>query len=166
MCFRFFQGYARKGAALHGMDRWGEAIAAYQIGLKMEPDNAALRQGIEDATKRHMLAGGDWKFIGNRQVQDDDGEMNPLLGNPTHLCAGPPGYFCYMDQKRSLVRVVNMEAKYANTEAHRSQQLLPASCFLLAPACSVLLAPCSLLRAPCSVHLAPCTLLRLARPLL
>ena len=98
----------RKGAALHGMDRWAEAITAYETGLKLEPDSPTLKIMIEDAKKRHLLAGGDWKFIGNKQVTDPDGEQNPYLGQPTHLCPGPPGYFCIYDHKRSFVRVINM----------------------------------------------------------
>ena len=124
------KGYARKGAALHGMDRWGEAIAAYQKGLDIEPGNAPLLQGIDDAKRRHMLAGGDWKFIGNRQVYDDkDGRTKPLLGNPTYLCAGPPGYFCYFDHERSMVRVANMAASYFKVTLNEHQETNRAGLF-------------------------------------
>lgn len=117
------KGYARKGAALHGMDRWREAIAAYEAGLRLEPQNAACSQGIEDAKKRHMLAGGDWKFIGNRKVTDDDGEELPFLGHPIYICAGPTGYFCYYDHKRTLIRVVNMAATYIKVTINADQEI-------------------------------------------
>lgn len=123
------KGYARKGAALHGMDRWAEAITAYEAGLKLEPDSPTLKVMIEDAKKRHILAGGDWKFIGNKQVTDDDGEQNPYLGQPTHLCAGPPGYFCFFDHKRSFVRVVNLEATYIKTTLNADQKINRAGLF-------------------------------------
>lgn len=41
------KGYARKGAALHGLRRYPEAIAAYSDGLKYE-DSPALRKGLQE----------------------------------------------------------------------------------------------------------------------
>ena len=41
------KGYLRKGAALHGAKRYGEAIAAYEAGIKVE-DSPALRKGLHD----------------------------------------------------------------------------------------------------------------------
>ncbi|CAL1702063.1 unnamed protein product [Somion occarium] len=41
------KGYARKGAALHGLRRYDEAIDAYESGLRLE-DNPALRRGIKE----------------------------------------------------------------------------------------------------------------------
>ncbi|KAI6105404.1 chaperone [Pisolithus sp. B1] len=41
------KGYARKGAALHGLRRYPEAIAAYTDGLKYE-DSPALRKGLQE----------------------------------------------------------------------------------------------------------------------
>jgi stress-induced-phosphoprotein 1 len=41
------KGHARKGAALHGMRRYVEAIEAYEVGLKIE-DTPALRKGLEE----------------------------------------------------------------------------------------------------------------------
>ena len=45
------QGYGRKGAALHGMGRFDDAIAAYEMGLKAEPGLAMLTNGLEDAKR-------------------------------------------------------------------------------------------------------------------
>ena len=41
------KGQARKGAALHGLRRYVEAIEAYEAGLKIE-DSPALRKGLEE----------------------------------------------------------------------------------------------------------------------
>lgn len=41
------KGYARKGAALHGLKRFDPAIEAYESGLKLE-DSAPLRKGLEE----------------------------------------------------------------------------------------------------------------------
>ncbi|KAJ0404904.1 hypothetical protein ATCC90586_001012 [Pythium insidiosum] len=41
------RGYSRKGAALHHLGRLPDAYRAYQDGLKIEPANAALREGLQ-----------------------------------------------------------------------------------------------------------------------
>lgn len=41
------KGYARKGAALHGLKRWEDAVEAYNAGLKLE-DSPALRKGLKE----------------------------------------------------------------------------------------------------------------------
>ena len=58
------KGYGRKGAALHGLDRWTEAIAAYDAGLKMDELIALTKAStipvsmapiIQRAHNRHRL---------------------------------------------------------------------------------------------------------------
>ena len=41
------KGYARKGAAIHGLKRWEDAVEAYNAGLKLE-DSPALRKGLKE----------------------------------------------------------------------------------------------------------------------
>lgn len=43
------KGYSRLGAALHGLHKWDDAVAAYQKGLELDPSNAQLKQGLADA---------------------------------------------------------------------------------------------------------------------
>jgi stress-induced-phosphoprotein 1 len=45
------KGWSRKGAALHLAGKWASAAEAYSQGLELEPESAALRQGLEDAEK-------------------------------------------------------------------------------------------------------------------
>jgi len=45
------KGYGRKGAALHGLGRFDQAIAAYEKGLDVEPGLAMLTKGLEDAKR-------------------------------------------------------------------------------------------------------------------
>lgn len=55
------KGYGRKGAALHGLGRFDQAIAAYEKGLDVEPGLAMLTKGLEDAkheAERDQGAGG------------------------------------------------------------------------------------------------------------
>jgi stress-induced-phosphoprotein 1 len=50
------KGYARKGAALHGAQKWQEAIDAYEAGLKVE-DSPALKKGLQDVKQAKAQAG-------------------------------------------------------------------------------------------------------------
>ncbi|GAX22809.1 stress-induced-phosphoprotein 1 [Fistulifera solaris] len=43
----FVKGYSRKGAALHALKRYNDAIAAFEEGLKIAPGDAALIKGLE-----------------------------------------------------------------------------------------------------------------------
>ena len=43
------KGYSRKGAALHGLRRYDDAVDAYEAGLKLDPASAVLTSGLEDA---------------------------------------------------------------------------------------------------------------------
>ncbi|CAI5730856.1 unnamed protein product [Hyaloperonospora brassicae] len=50
------KGYSRKGAALHALRRYDEAVAAYQEGLKLDKDNAACRSGLDEVEKAQAQA--------------------------------------------------------------------------------------------------------------
>lgn len=41
------KGYLRKGASLHGLRRFDDAIQAYEAGLKLE-DSPAMRKGLQE----------------------------------------------------------------------------------------------------------------------
>ena len=41
---KWAKGYSRKGAALHGLEDYDGAIAAYEEGLKLEPGNAQCKK--------------------------------------------------------------------------------------------------------------------------
>ena len=43
------KGYGRRGAALHGLHMYVEAIEAYEAGLKVDAANVALRDGLAEA---------------------------------------------------------------------------------------------------------------------
>ena len=44
----FIKGYTRQGVALFGLNKFGEAKVAYEAGLKVDPNNAALKDGLAD----------------------------------------------------------------------------------------------------------------------
>eukprot|EP01114_Cavostelium_apophysatum_P008184 TRINITY_DN2050_c0_g2_i2.p1 TRINITY_DN2050_c0_g2~~TRINITY_DN2050_c0_g2_i2.p1 ORF type:complete len:178 (-),score=30.99 TRINITY_DN2050_c0_g2_i2:69-602(-) len=45
------KGYSRKVTALHYLGKYDEAEAAANQGLKIEPENAQLKQGLDDVKK-------------------------------------------------------------------------------------------------------------------
>lgn len=45
------KGYTRKGAALHSLRRYDEAIQAYNDGLEIAPDDAGLKSGLAEVQK-------------------------------------------------------------------------------------------------------------------
>ena len=44
------KGYQRKGLAEFYLDKYDEAIETYNVGLKLDPNNAALKEGLSRAT--------------------------------------------------------------------------------------------------------------------
>jgi len=48
---KWSRGYSRKGAALHGLARFEEAIAAYKEGLALEPGSATFQTAIAEVEK-------------------------------------------------------------------------------------------------------------------
>jgi len=62
------KGYGRKGAALHGLGRFDQAIAAYEKGLDVEPALAMLTKGLDDAKReaeRDKGSAGGMGALGN-----------------------------------------------------------------------------------------------------
>jgi stress-induced-phosphoprotein 1 len=45
------KGFSRKGAALHSLRRYDDAIMAYQAGLAIAPTDAGLKSGLEEVKK-------------------------------------------------------------------------------------------------------------------
>jgi stress-induced-phosphoprotein 1 len=45
------KGYTRKGAALHSLKRYDDAVKAYQDGLKIAPSDAGLTSGLNEVKK-------------------------------------------------------------------------------------------------------------------
>lgn len=48
----FAKGYSRQGVALFGLGKLSEAKAAYEAGLKVDPNNASLKEGLTDVEKQ------------------------------------------------------------------------------------------------------------------
>lgn len=73
------KGYARKGAALHGLRRYPDAIAAYMDGLKYE-DSPALRKGLQEV--QDAQAKDDRADSGLAKMFQDPNLISKLAANP------------------------------------------------------------------------------------
>jgi stress-induced-phosphoprotein 1 len=47
----FSKGHARKGAALHGLRRYPDAVMAYEAGLQVDPSSDVLKKGLAEVKK-------------------------------------------------------------------------------------------------------------------
>mmetsp|Transcript_20153 Transcript_20153/g.20252 ORF Transcript_20153/g.20252 Transcript_20153/m.20252 type:complete len:558 (+) Transcript_20153:129-1802(+) len=45
------KGYTRKGAALHSLKRYDEAVAAYEAGISIAPADTGLKSGLDEVRK-------------------------------------------------------------------------------------------------------------------
>lgn len=52
------KGYSRKGAALHSLRRYDDAVAAYEAGLVVAPEDAGLKNGLEEVSKAMQAGAG------------------------------------------------------------------------------------------------------------
>lgn len=56
------KGFQRRAMALHAMGEFDEALKDYQTGCKFDPENAQLKQGLEQCKREQdasVGAGGD-----------------------------------------------------------------------------------------------------------
>ncbi|XP_074666060.1 LOW QUALITY PROTEIN: stress-induced-phosphoprotein 1-like [Strix aluco] len=89
------KGYSRKAAALEFLHRFEEAKAAYEEGLKHEPGNAQLKEGLRGVEAR--LA--ERKLLNPFSVPDLYGRLE---GDPrTQALLGDPEYRRLLEQLRS-----------------------------------------------------------------
>lgn len=85
------KGYTRKGAALHALRRYDDAIAAYKDGLAIAPTDAGLSNGLlevqkaQDAAKNAPPAGGG--LFGPQMIAKLAGhpKFGPKLGDPQFM---------------------------------------------------------------------------------
>ncbi|KKA27762.1 hypothetical protein TD95_001267 [Thielaviopsis punctulata] len=75
------KGWGRKGAALHGQGDLLGANDAYEAGLKVDPNNAQLKSGLESVKKAmDAEAGGPGAGLG--QMFSDPNLISKLAANP------------------------------------------------------------------------------------
>ena len=82
----FAKGFARKGAALHGLRSYPEAVMAYESGLQVDENDAACKKGLgevksamESSSGNPFGPGGD---MGMGKIFSDPGLIPRLQAHP------------------------------------------------------------------------------------
>ncbi|KAK1924478.1 chaperone [Papiliotrema laurentii] len=84
----FAKGHARKGAALHGLREYPEAVSAYETGLQIDPANDVLKRGLDEVKKamendaNGPFAGGAGDPMGLGRMFSDPGLVRKLESHP------------------------------------------------------------------------------------
>lgn len=88
------KGYTRKGAALHALRRYDDAIAAYEAGLAVDPEDAGLKNGLAEVSRVKQSAnagagagGGMGGLFGPQMLAKLAGhpKFGPKLGDPAFM---------------------------------------------------------------------------------
>lgn len=82
------KGHSRVGAALHGLRRWEDAIKAYEKGLQLDPNNAQMKQGLEDARAAAESSTKPSGLFTQPEILSRlamDPRTRPLLGQPDFM---------------------------------------------------------------------------------
>jgi len=81
----FAKGYSRKGAALHGLKRYNDAIATYEEGLRKFPEDPGLKSGLAQVQKEKdgpaVDSGGLFNPAMMAQMYGDP-KLAPFLADP------------------------------------------------------------------------------------
>ncbi|KAL7516355.1 hypothetical protein ACHAWX_001380 [Stephanocyclus meneghinianus] len=79
----FAKGYSRKGAALHALKRYNDAIAAFEEGLAKFPADASLKKGLEDVKRdRDGPPPGSSRHTGGMAGLFGDNLIQQIMLNP------------------------------------------------------------------------------------
>lgn len=82
------KGYSRVGAALYGLERWDEAVESYSKGLEIDPENAQMKQGLEDAKRARGGGSGLGQLFSRPEVLSrlaSDPRTSALMGQPDFM---------------------------------------------------------------------------------
>lgn len=106
------KGYSRLGAAYHGLQQWEEAVKAYTLGLQLDPANAQMKQGLEDAKAAAASTGAGLGLAGGLFAQPE--VLARLTTNPqTRAFLGQPDF---MQMLQDINRNPDAMQKYLGDE--------------------------------------------------
>lgn len=108
----FAKGYSRKGLALFNMHQYEEAIATYESGLKIEPSNAQMKDGLEQARKSMSSAknpmarlfGPDMWIKLSQDPSTRDLINDPNVNSKLKMLQSNPGLFSSFSQDPSIMK--------------------------------------------------------------
>jgi len=106
------KGYSRKGAALHEMGKYEEAEQAYNEGLKIDPDNAACKNGLGDILKATQQPGGG----------DPMGGMASMFKDIVAKVASNPSLRHHLSDKEFMDKLVAIEKNPNLLQTHMGDQ--------------------------------------------
>ena len=131
------KGYARLGAALHGLHRLDDAVRAYESGLKLDPTSAALSDGLRDALHRRRAQGGRWEVFVDGTAPELRGTTPDNRGT-RHLVltVGPRGGTeCGQDQRSLLLCQDGMRLTGFDAESGKPCRAFDLACPSIISAC-------------------------------
>ncbi|OMH79542.1 Heat shock protein sti1-like protein [Zancudomyces culisetae] len=102
------KGYGRKGAALHGLKKFEEAKAAYEEGLKIDPNNAQLTKGLSEVEE--ILAEANSPFD------------NLFKGDVVSKIAANPQLSPYLSQPDFMAKVLEIQKDPSALSKHMGDQ--------------------------------------------
>lgn len=90
LCPTFVKGYSRKGAALHALKRYDEAVDCYDAGLQVAPSDSSLLSGKAEVQRAQSAAesrgsGGLGGLFGPQMISKlaVHPKFGPRLADPT-----------------------------------------------------------------------------------
>lgn len=104
----FSKGYSRKGAALHSLKRYNDAIAAYEEGLAKFSNDAALKKGLEDV-KRDKEGPPPRSFGGGGGMGAMPGMANPFGNQLIQKIMLNPKTRPYLNDKEFMGKIQKLQ---------------------------------------------------------
>lgn len=97
------KGYSRLGASLSYLGKYDEALEAYKDGLKVEPENAQLKQGVQETEAKLKQV--------NNPFNDPNLEAKLAMNSQTRGYLSDPSFKFILQQLKSDPSNISMFAK-------------------------------------------------------
>ncbi len=119
------KGYVRKGAALHSLKRYKEAVEAYEKGLEEDSENVSLKKGLEDVKHVKLRAerAGYGGFTGGGAGLFNAGNM--FGGDTFARLAAHPKYSKWLADPDFRQKITSMQQNSSNvSEVLKDERLM------------------------------------------
>jgi len=108
------KGYSRKGAALHFLGKLDEAVATYTQGLKLEPENAQIKQALEEVQKA--------KFQRSEEGNANNMFANAFSGDVLGKLRANPDTSKYLAHPDFVKAILEIQQNPANFQKYTGDQ--------------------------------------------